>query len=69
MRWLDVALEPLDARRTSGAAAGRARADARDPLVVLKDVCGLDDEQALEVLRWAAIALLRAGVDESAGSA
>jgi hypothetical protein len=31
----------------------------------MKDVCGLDDEEALDVLRWAAIAILRAGLAEA----
>jgi len=36
-------------------------------MVIMKDVCGLDDEEALAVLRWAAVALLRAGIAEAAG--
>jgi hypothetical protein len=31
----------------------------------MKDVCRLEDEEALEVLRWAAKAILRAGLAES----
>ena len=30
-----------------------------DALVVMKDVAHLDNEEALETLRWAALALLR----------
>jgi hypothetical protein len=37
-----------------------------DSIVVMKDVCGLGDAEALEVLEWAALALLRAGLDEAA---
>ena len=33
-----------------------------DSLVILKDVVGLDDAEANAVLRWAAAALLRAGL-------
>jgi hypothetical protein len=31
----------------------------------MKDVCRLDDDQALAVLRWTAIAILRAAIAES----
>ena len=33
--------------------------------IVLQDICGLDDQQALETERWAAQALLSAAVHES----
>jgi hypothetical protein len=36
-----------------------------EPITVLKDVCGLDDEETLEVLSWAAGALLRVGLEEA----
>jgi hypothetical protein len=35
-----------------------------EALLVMKDVCRLDDREGLEVLRWAAVALLRAGLEE-----
>ena len=35
-----------------------------DAIVVMKDVCRLDDDEALAVLRWAATVLLRAGLEE-----
>lgn len=66
MRWLDTALEPLrrelpkaEWRRLRAALALTLSIDA---LVVMKDVALLDDEEALSVLRWAALALLRAGM-------
>ena len=67
MRWLDTALEPLqdlpdENRRRLRAAL--ALTIGIDSIVVMKDVCGLDDDEALAVIRWAAIALLRAGLDE-----
>jgi AcrR family transcriptional regulator len=67
MRWLDHALEPAhdlpdDARRRLRAAL--ALTLSIDAVVIMKDVCRLDDEEALEVLRWAARALLAAGLDE-----
>ncbi len=64
MRWLDAALAPLRAelkeaewRRLRAALALTMGVEA---LVVMKDVCRLDDAEALETLRWAAGALLAA---------
>ncbi|HUP71780.1 MAG TPA: hypothetical protein VM282_01915 [Acidimicrobiales bacterium] len=35
-----------------------------DAIAVMKDVCRIrDNDEALDVLRWAAVALLRAGLD------
>ena len=76
MRWLDAVLEPLqdlpdEQRRRLRAAL--ALTLGIDSVVVMKDVCRLDDDEALAVLRWAATAVLRAGLDEGreqpAGSA
>jgi AcrR family transcriptional regulator len=65
MRWLDEVLEPAsdltDDQRLRLRAA-LALTLGMDALVVMKDVCGLDDEEALETLRWAAGALLHAGM-------
>lgn len=64
MRWLDRALGPLDQlpqERRSRLLAALALTLGGDAIVVMKDVCGLDDDEALEVLRWAAEAILRAG--------
>lgn len=67
IRWLDQALEPVRRqlpkdqwRRLRSALALTLSIDA---LVVMKDVAQLDDEEALSVLRWAALALLRAGLE------
>ena len=68
IRWLDDVLAPLDGvdeeerRRLRNALALTV---GMDSLVVMKDVCGLEDEEALEVLRWAASAILRAGVENA----
>lgn len=66
MRWLDHALEPAhdlpDDQRLRLRAA-LALTLSIDAVVIMKDVCLLDDDEALEVLRWAALALLRAGLD------
>jgi AcrR family transcriptional regulator len=67
MRWLDKVLEPLrhlpdeNKRRLHAALALTLGIDS---VVVMKDVCRLDDDEALAVLRWAAAALLRAGLEE-----
>jgi AcrR family transcriptional regulator len=63
MRWLDIALAPVkkklsrpEWRRLRAALALTLSIDA---LVVMKDVAHLDNEEALETLRWTALALLR----------
>lgn len=67
MRWLEKILEP--ARRQLTAAEFRrlqcalALVLSPDAMVVLKDVCHVGSEkEGLEVLRWAATAMLRAGL-------
>jgi AcrR family transcriptional regulator len=71
MQWLEQVLEPAglpeDARRHLQAALSLTIGG--DSMVIMKDVCGLDDEAALEVLRWTAVALLRAGIAEASASA
>lgn len=71
MRWLEAVLEPLDdlpeeqQRRLRAALALTIGGDA---YVVMKDVCGLGDEEASDLLRWAARALLRAGLERPGDS-
>jgi AcrR family transcriptional regulator len=71
MRWLAKVLEPLtelpepQCRRLHAALALTLGIES---LVVMKDVCRLDDDEALEVLRWAATALLRAGLEDAGAS-
>ena len=70
MRWLDTVLAPLDdlpAERRERLRAGLALTLGADSVVVMKDACGLDDDEALEVLRWAATAILRAGLADPDG--
>jgi len=68
MRWLDRVLEPLDTlpdecrRRLE---ATLALTLGGDSLVVMKDVCGLEDDQAVDVLRRAAVTILRAALAEA----
>jgi hypothetical protein len=67
MRWLDTVLEPLAGlpeERRRRLRAALALTLGIDAFVVMKDVCRLDDDEALATLRWAATALLRAGLDE-----
>ncbi len=67
MRWLDRVLEPLDdmpEQQKRRLRAALALTIGSDSLVIMKDVCRLDDDEALEVLRSAAIAILRAGLAE-----
>lgn len=70
MRWLDTVIAPLDdlpAERRERLRAGLALTLGADSVVVMKDACGLDDDEALEVLRWAATAILRAGLADPDG--
>jgi AcrR family transcriptional regulator len=67
MRWLDSALEPAR-RKLPKAEWRRLRAALAltlsiDSLVVMKDVAGCDDEEARQVLRWSALALLRTALE------
>lgn len=66
-RWLDQVLEPLDTipdERKQRLQAALALTLGADSLIVMKDVCRLDDDEALDVLRWTAKAILRAGLAE-----
>lgn len=69
MRWLDKALEParrdLTKQQWRRLRAALALTLSIEAIIVMKDVCQLEDDEALGVLRWAATALLRAGVDEA----
>jgi AcrR family transcriptional regulator len=65
-RWLDEVLEPLELpdERKRRLRAALALTVGIDSIVIMKDVCRLDDEEALATLRWAAEAILRAGMEE-----
>ena len=73
MRWLDTVLEPAR-RELSPARYRRLRAALAltlsiDAMVVMKDVCRIDSaKEALAVLEWAELALLRAGLAEAAAA-
>lgn len=67
MRWLDEVLEPLEGMpedRKNRLRAALALTLGGDSVVVMKDVCRLEDDEAVEVLRWAATAILREALAE-----
>jgi AcrR family transcriptional regulator len=69
MRWLEKILEPVRGQLPAAELLRLRRALALvlspDAMVVLKDVCRIQSEaEGLEVLRWAARALLRAGLTD-----
>lgn len=71
MRWLETVLAPLDdlpPERKRLLQAALALTLGGEAIITMKDVCRLDDEEALAVLRWAATALLRAAVGEAPAS-
>ena len=68
MAWLDQVLMPLQElpeKQRRRLRAALALTIGMDSLVIMKDVCGLADDEALAVLRWAATALLRAGLENT----
>jgi AcrR family transcriptional regulator len=68
MRWLERVLEPVRRDTTKPQwrrlLAALALTGGTDAMVIMKDVCRLGDAEAPDVLRWAARALLRVGLDE-----
>ena len=72
MRWLDHALEPvrrqLPKRQWERLRAALALTLGTDAMVVMKDVCRLEDARAMEALEWAATALLKAGLEEASAT-
>ncbi len=68
LEWVEAVLAPagdLDEKSRRRLAAALTLMLGIEPITVLKDVSGLDDEETLEVLSWAAGALLRAGLEEA----
>jgi AcrR family transcriptional regulator len=71
MRWFETVLAPLGdlpAERKRLLKAALALTLGGEAIITMKDVCRLDDDEALAVLRWAAVALLRAAVGEGPAS-
>ncbi len=70
MNWLEQILEPanLPADTLKRLAAALSLTLGIEPFVVLKDACHLEDEEVLDVLRWAATTLLHAALDQGRSS-
>jgi AcrR family transcriptional regulator len=70
MRWLEAVLAPAKRGRSKKQwkrmQAALALTAGTDAMVIMKDVCRMDDQEAQEALLWAARALLRAGLKDSA---
>lgn len=68
MRWIAKVLAPVKKGRETAKwrrlEAAIALAVGPDAMVVMKDVCKMESAEAQETLRWAAQALLRAGIAE-----
>ncbi|HWR15054.1 MAG TPA: helix-turn-helix domain-containing protein [Terriglobales bacterium] len=66
VRWLDKVLEPLKEKLTKRQLqrlrAALALTLSVEALIIMKDVCRLDDAEALATLRWTAQTLLRSGL-------
>jgi hypothetical protein len=68
MRWLEQALQPI--RKDVPAPLWQRLKNALaltlgiDSIVIMKDVCGLEDKEALDVLSWTARVILQAALRE-----
>jgi AcrR family transcriptional regulator len=71
--WIEAALKPLAKRISAKAYArlvsGLALCGGIEALLVLRDICGLSEVEAIEVSRWAAQALLKQTLGEFETSA
>jgi AcrR family transcriptional regulator len=66
MRWLDEVLRPLEglpAKQRTRLRAALALSMGIESIVVMQDVCELDDREALAVLHWLATAVIQAATD------
>jgi AcrR family transcriptional regulator len=72
--WIEEALAPLDSIFDTDSITSRRVVAALslclgiEALIVLQDICGLEAAEAVEVSRWAAQALLQAGLHEDSAS-
>lgn len=71
LRYLADALEPVAAqvgpRRLERLVQALAMCAGLESLLVMEDICGLAHDEAAEVKRWAAAALLNAALEEAGG--
>lgn len=69
MRWIDAATGPLESQLPPEALRRVQNALAltigMDSLAIMKDVCGIEDEEAIATLRWAAEAIIAAANAEA----
>lgn len=71
MRWLETVLAPLDElspERKRLLQTALALTLGAEAIITMKDVCRLDNDETLAVLRWAATALLRTALHDPPGS-
>ncbi len=71
MRWLETVLAPLDElppERKHRLQAALALTLGGEAIITMKDVCRLDNDETLAILRWAATALLRAALQQAPAS-
>jgi hypothetical protein len=72
LEHIDAIIEPLRSELESEALArlrfGLALVFGIEPLVILKDVCGLNSAEALEVLEWVGKTLIEASEARSSRS-
>ena len=70
MRWLETVLAPLELppERKRLLQAALALTLGAEAIITMKDVCRLDNDETLAVLRWAATAILRAALQDAPGS-
>jgi hypothetical protein len=61
---MDLVVEPTPAKRRKRLRAALALSMGIESIVVMQDVCQLDNGEALAVLRWMAAALFRAAIDD-----
>src|SRR5260370_5310036 len=71
LEHIDAVIEPLRSELDSQALArlrsGLALVFGIEPIAILKDVCGLDSAQTLEVLEWVGKSLIVASKTSSSG--
>jgi hypothetical protein len=71
LEHIDAVIEPLRSELDSEALArlrsGLALVFGIEPIAILKDVCGLDSVQTLEVLEWEGKSLIVASKTSSSG--
>jgi hypothetical protein len=69
MRWLEQTLKPLLTQLSAPLRRRLKNALALtlgiDSIVIMRDVCGLDDKEGLDVLRWTAQIILEAVMKET----